>query len=80
MKIGMLWYDNDAQSDLMTRIERAVTYYREKYGDTPNLCFVHPCMLVEKKLNGVTIEVRTTRSVLPNHFWIGVRTNGNSTN
>lgn len=79
MKIGMLWYDNDAQSDLTTRIERAVTYYREKYGDTPNLCFVHPCMLAERKLNGVSIEVRTTRSVLPNHFWLGIRTNGTST-
>lgn len=78
MKIGMLWYDNDTQGDLTIRIERAIAYYREKYGDTPNLCFVHPCMLEEKKLNGVTIEVRTTRSVLPNHFWLGVHTNGAS--
>lgn len=78
MKIGMLWYDNDAKSDLTVKIERAMTYYREKYGDTPNLCFVHPSMLAEKPLNGTTIEVRTTRSVLPNHFWLGVRTNGTS--
>jgi hypothetical protein len=75
MKIGMLWYDNDVKSDLAVKIERAMSYYREKYGDTPNLCFVHPSMLAEKDLNGTAIEVRTTRSVLPNHFWLGIRTN-----
>lgn len=76
MNVGMLWYDNDAKLDLPAKIERAMAYYREKYGDTPNLCFVHPSMLVEKTLNGVRIEVRTTQTVLPNHFWLGVRTNG----
>ena len=76
MNIGMLWYDNDTKSDLPVKIERAVAYYREKYGDTPNLCFVHPSMLMEKTLNGLNIEVRTTHSVLPNHFWLGIRTNG----
>jgi hypothetical protein len=25
---------------------------------------------------GAGIEVRTTRSVLPNHFWLGVNNNG----
>jgi hypothetical protein len=78
MKIGMLWYDNDTKTDLSMKIEKAMSYYREKYGDTPNLCFVHPTMLAEKSLNGTAIEVRTTRSVLPNHFWLGVRTNGTS--
>lgn len=76
MNIGMLWYDSDGKVDLTVKIERAVDYYREKYGDTPNLCFVHPSMLAEKALNGVGIEVRTTKSVLPNHFWLGIRTNG----
>lgn len=76
MNVGMLWYDNDVKSDLSARIDRAVAYYRDKYGNTPNLCFVHPSMLVEKSLNGIHIEVRTTQTVLPNHFWLGVRTNG----
>ena len=81
----MLWFDNDLKADLQTKIERAVRYYRDKYGSTPNLCFVHPGMLpprepaadpVEKaapvfyEVSGV--EVRAARNLLPQHLWIGV--------
>jgi hypothetical protein len=72
----MLWFDNDAKVDLTVRIARAADYYRSKYGKAPNLCFVHPKMLGENPLQGAGIEVRTTRSVLPNHFWLGVNNNG----
>ena len=76
MNIGMLWFDNDSKVDIATRIQRAASYYRTKYGRAPNLCFVHPSMLgaAPVNTNGSGIEVRTTRSVLPNHFWLGVNT------
>lgn len=76
MNIGMLWFDNDSKVDLAARIQRAAFYYRNKYGRTPNLCFVHPSMLSATPVNtnGSGIEVRTTRSVLPNHFWLGINT------
>ncbi len=76
MNIGMLWFDNDNKVDLVTRIQRAAAYYRDKYGRAPNLCFVHPSMMGSTPIstNGSGIEVRTTRSVLPNHFWLGVNT------
>ncbi len=78
MNIGMLWYDNDPKADLGIKIQRAVTFYREKYGATPNLCFVHPSMLpgqTENTPNAMKssgVEVRANRSVLPNHLWLGV--------
>ena len=80
MNVGMLWFDNDVKSDLVSRIERAALYYKEKYGKAPNICFVHPSMTSRIKVIGEDnpslkageIEVRTTRSVLPNHIWIGV--------
>ncbi len=80
MNIGMLWFDNDTKSDLTTKIERAAIYYQNKYGKHPNLCFVHPSMaitLANSKdeipvLKAGEIEVRTTRTVLPNHIWIGI--------
>lgn len=94
MNIGMLWFDNDAKSSLDTKIERAASYYRTKYGRTPTLCFVHPSMLPAnasspsnselsntsdngaskegQKIIAGGVEVRSHRSVLPNHFWIGV--------
>lgn len=45
MNIGMLWFDNDPKSNLDSKIERAAIYYRDKYGRSPTLCFVHPTML-----------------------------------
>ncbi|HEX9029912.1 MAG TPA: hypothetical protein VF823_12110 [Anaerolineales bacterium] len=82
MNIGMLWFDNDPKAELNTKIERAAAYYRNKYGRTPTLCFVHPSMLPKvdgenskpeaKTVKSGDMEVRPTRSVLPNHFWIGV--------
>jgi len=80
MNIGMLWFDNDPKIALSGKIDRAATYYRSKYGSNPTLCFVHPSMLAANstdhrpgdslKTNG--IEIRASRSVLPNHFWIGI--------
>ena len=90
MNVGMLWFDNDPKAELKTKIERATTYYRTKYGKTPTLCFVHPSMLPVSESGGdnknealktAGVEVRSSRSVLPNHFWIGVNgisNNGNS--
>ena len=87
MNIGMLWFDNDTKAGLDTKIERAAAYYRNKYGKNPTLCFVHPSMLPPKdpskekepeQIKSGDVEVRATRSVLPNHFWIGVNgVNGN---
>ncbi len=73
MDIGMLWFDNDKKSDLVTKVSRAAAYYRSKYGEEPNLCFVHPSMISEDKAEAGRIEVFSNSSVLPNHFWIGVQ-------
>lgn len=79
MNIGMLWFDNDPKAKVDAKIARAASYYRDKYGKEPNLCFVHPSMVnngsvqeQDNKLRSGDIEVRTTQSVLPNHFWIGI--------
>jgi hypothetical protein len=79
MNIGMLWFDNDTKTELPVKIERAAHYYSEKYGKKPNVCFVHPSMVKTEPAEATTktilrgeIEVRTTKSVLPNHFWIGI--------
>ena len=74
MNIGMLWFDNDKKADLAAKIKRASSYYREKYGQTPNVCFVHPSMIAKEGNPSAGIELRTTRSVLPNHFWLGIST------
>ncbi|MCA1954352.1 MAG: hypothetical protein LDL12_04295 [Anaerolinea sp.] len=73
METGMLWFDNDPKTALSSKIERAVQYYRQKYGQQPTLCFIHPSMVVgDEKQNLAGVEVRPNRMVLPNHFWVGV--------
>jgi hypothetical protein len=83
MNVGMLWFDNDAKSDLNTKVERAASYFQKKYGKLPDLCFVHPSMangMIQESdpkeeqpaIRAGDVEVRTTRAVLPNHFWIGI--------
>ena len=81
MNVGMLWFDNDSNTDLPTKVTRAANYYVGKYGDHPNLCFIHPSMAKKEqettfeaqKFCAGSIEVRLTKTVLPHHFWIGVQ-------
>lgn len=82
MDVGMLWFDNEETADLTAKVKRAADYYQEKYGQSPDLCFVHPHTLSEnggkakpKKVTpgkAAQIEVRPSDSLLPNHFWLGV--------
>jgi len=71
MNVGMLWFDNDPKADLTVKVMRAATYYQNKYGQSPTLCFVHPSMISAAPVKTNGIEIRTSRSVLPNHFWLG---------
>lgn len=72
MNVGMLWFDNDPKSAIEMKIERAAAYYTKKYGKTPDLCFVHPSELGQASPKSGKIQVRSSTSVLPHHFWIGV--------
>jgi hypothetical protein len=72
MNIGMLWFDNDPKTDLSAKVQQAASFYKDKYGVRPNVCFVHPSMIPEDRLKTGRVEVRKNGSVLPNHYWIGV--------
>jgi hypothetical protein len=74
MNIGMLWYDDDRQRSLEEKVRRAADYYRQKYGQSPNLCLINP-----QSANGGpqavnSIELKAAPNILPYHFWIGVAT------
>lgn len=72
MNSGMLWFDNDPKTALTAKIERAVDYYRHKYGRDPNLCLIHPSMVDKDNPEIGKIVVRPYRPVLPGHLWIGI--------
>jgi len=71
MHTGMLWFDN-SETELNTKIQKAVDYYHKKYGRTPDLCLVHPNMLKDTILEEEKITIRPYRPVLPGHIWIGI--------
>ena len=88
MKIGMLWFDNDAQRPLAEKVERAAKYYQTKYGATPNWCYASSRSIGESQVETVVrvsaikqgqapqpITLKSARTVLPNHFWLGVSEN-----
>jgi hypothetical protein len=64
----MLW----KSASLNDKIRKAVDFYTEKYGQKPTLCMVNPATLNggERKFAGV--EIKKARSVMRDHFWIGI--------
>jgi hypothetical protein len=76
MDTGLLWFDDDPRRQLEEKVLRAATHYERKYGQSPNLCFVHPSVFNgngKKRVKRTAgVEIRPGRSVLRDHFWIGV--------
>jgi len=72
MFTGMMWFDNDPKTPLTEKVHQAADYYRNKYGRIPDLCLVNPKMLPESEAHEGKIIIRSARSVLPGHLWIGV--------
>jgi len=71
MNYGMLWFDNDPKTDLSHKVNRAAAYYQKKYGENPDICFVNPEMMTEKKANGGKVVIKSNPAILPHHLWIG---------
>ena len=68
MKIGMMWEDT-SKNTFEQKCNRAIAYYTEKYGERPTEIWVHPKTAITE-ISGIAI--RQSRSVLPNHFWVGI--------
>jgi len=73
MEIGLLWYD-DTQMEFAAKVHQVVQRYEEKFGTSPNRCYVNPASLpkVAKAFSLNGINVVTCAAVLPNHFWVGL--------
>lgn len=71
MNVGMLWLD-DSKRSIEEKVNRAVEYYREKYGRLPEICFVNKGMLANEKQVG-KVFVQPNHTILPHHFWLGMK-------
>jgi hypothetical protein len=73
MEWGLLWYDDDPKRDLAEKVSRAAERYRRKFGESPNVCYVHPSLLDGEQPQIVgEIRVLPRRNTSPNYFWIGI--------
>jgi hypothetical protein len=54
------------------KLEKAVAYYRSKYGADPNICYVHPSALEDVVSPSRSIKLVGTKDVLPHHFLLGM--------
>lgn len=80
MKTGLLWFDDDPHRKLEEKVLRAAAHYERKYGQAPDVCFVHPSVFGRNGKRGERsgvrkageVEIRAGCSVLPDHFWLGV--------
>jgi hypothetical protein len=80
MQIGLLWFDSDPGRGLATKIEDAARHYREKFGVSPNTCYVNSAALARSTghsingnaLVGTALRIIPATNILPHHFWVGV--------
>ncbi|MCP4427455.1 MAG: hypothetical protein GY803_23445 [Chloroflexi bacterium] len=72
MNIGMLWLDDDKKRPFPEKVQRAADYYAEKYGRMPELCLVNARMVADERQIG-KIKVQPVKTVLRDHFWLGMR-------
>ena len=75
MQTGLLWFDNEPGRTLVVKATAAAERFQEKYGITPDVCYVSERSLKDGE---VSIPFREGRlrlvpasNMLLNHFWIG---------
>ena len=79
MQIGLLWFDNSTDRGLAAKIEDAARRYREKFGVSPDTCYVNSAALdvgeialLARPAQGLPLRVLPATDVLPHYFFLGV--------
>jgi hypothetical protein len=71
MDTGLLWFDNSAQP-LTDKVAAAAAHYERRFGESPNVCYMHPEMLDKASAKQCALQLRTATHVLQHHLWIGI--------
>ena len=69
---GMLWYDDDPGRGVADKIVRATARYEQKYGHSPDVCYVNPSAITHGPTQVGSVKVLPAATVLLWHFWLGV--------
>ncbi len=76
LRTGMLWFDNSTQRSLRAKISLAAKRYQDKYGEPPNVCYVHGEDADQDAIQEGTLRIIRSRDILPHHYWLGVASRG----
>ena len=78
MQVGLLWFDNDPQRGIATKIQDAASRYQEKFGRPPDTCYVNSLLfsagiasLTPQSRADPALRVVPAVNILPHHFWVG---------
>jgi hypothetical protein len=69
MNFGLLWNDS---KPLAQAVPLAAARYAERFGVTPDTCYVNPAALPDGAIVVGEVRVLPSPRVLEKHFWIGV--------
>lgn len=65
-----VWFDDSSKTPVVDKIQAAVAAYVERFKSQPSLVLVNAIDQTEM----IDITVRSTLTVQPNTFWVGVET------
>ena len=68
VKLGWLWFDDDPKTSLEAKVGKAADRFAEKFGRSPQLCYVSPGVLSETEARVERLQLRGARNVRPGHF------------
>lgn len=71
LRIGMLWY-GDKKKTLAENVAVACAFYREKYGDSPDVAYVNP---QDVDASTPLVRIVPNKTILRQHVWVGVTDN-----
>ena len=79
MQTGLLWFDDSPDRELNKKVEDAARRYWQKFGVSPDTCYVNLAALAGDELRldlpapqGRSLRVVPAANVLLHHFWVGV--------
>ena len=73
METGLLWFDDNPKVSFANKVEKAARRYRERFGRSPDVCYVHPRTFARVTTMPTDVQVITLSTVRPDHFWVGVK-------
>ena len=73
MLLGMIWSDNDPKRNITEKIELAIQFYCQKFGNEPTLCFLHPNYKEISLTNDLAVKIEFNQGLPPDHIWVGVK-------